>query len=508
MEFYLPHRPIDKERALRLSRANFRERHTECRRFWKSKLDSAAQIRLPEKRIEEMVRAGLLHLDLITYGLEPAGTLAPTIGRYAPIGTESAPIIQFFDSMGWHDVARRSVTYFLDKQHEDGLMQNFAHYMVETGAALWSMGEHYRYTGDKQWVKNIAPKLLKSSEFLLKWRERNKREELRGRGYGMLDGAVGDPKDPYHYYMLNGYAYLGLSHVARMLAELNPVESRRLRSEAEALKEDIRESFFEMMGKSPVVPLGDGSWCPTVAPFVEYRGPLPLYADGGRWYTHFSIISRDGPVGSPYLVFQDVIQAQERAATFILNFHNLLMTQRNVVFIQPYYSRHPFIHLVRGEVKPFLKAYYGGLASLADRETYSFWEHFFGASPHKTHEEAWFLMQTRWMLYLERGDTLKLLSGIPAAYLKDGQRIELENVASYFGPISLSVESKLKNQLIAATVECRSPRRPGRVELRLPHPLGRKATGVQGGKYDPQTETVTVEPFDGRAEITLRFGLQ
>ena len=36
----------------------------------------------------------------------------------------------------------------------------------------------------------------------------------------------------------------------------------------------------------------------------------------------------------------------------------------------------------------FLKAYYNPFAGLADRETYTFWEHYFHASPHKTHEEA------------------------------------------------------------------------------------------------------------------------
>ena len=30
----------------------------------------------------------------------------------------------------------------------------------------------------------------------------------------------------------------------------------------------------------------------------------------------------------------------------------------------------------------------------------------------KTHEEAEFLMQTRWMLYMEEGETLKLLRGV------------------------------------------------------------------------------------------------
>ena len=88
------------------------------------------------------------------------------------------------------------------------------------------------------------------------------------------------------------------------------------------------------------------------------------------------------------------------------------MTSRNVAFSQPYYSRHDWVHLRRGETKAFLKDYYNSVAGLADRDTYTFWEHFFHQSPHKTHEEAWFLMQTRWMLYMEHGDTLEHWTGI------------------------------------------------------------------------------------------------
>ena len=181
------------------------------------------------------------------------------------------------------------------------------------------------------------------------------------------------------------------------------------------------------------------------------------------------------------------------------------MTKHNAAFSQPYYSRHPIVHLRRGEVKPFLKAYYNTVASLPDRETYTFWEHYYHASAHKTHEEGWFLMQTRWMLWMEQGDTLKLLSGVPRSYLEDGKNIEIENASSYFGKFSLRVDSELNRGRIRAAVECATDRAPRRVALRLPHPLGRRATAVQGGKYDSATETVLLEPFSGRAEVTLNF---
>ena len=505
IDVYIPHRPIPAERAERLRQAGFEQRRAECRRFWTAKLATAARIWVPEARIREMIQAGLLHLDLITYGREPVGTLTPTIGRYSAIGSESSPIVQFYDSMGWHSVARRALQYFLDKQREDGFIQNFGGYMLETGAALWNLGEHYRYTRDEDWVRRIAPKLIKACRYLQQWRRRNQREELRGRGWGMLDGKTADPEDPFRSFMLNGYAYLGLSRVAEMLRSVDPAEAEAWRREAEALRSDIRTAVAEAMARSPVVPLANGAWCPTLAPWPESRGPLMLFVDGGKWFTHGAMSSRDSLLGPIYLIFQEVLDPREPAAGFLLDFHNDLMTSRNVAFSQPYYSRHPLVHLRRGEVKAFLKAYYNTVASLADRETYTLWEHFFGASPHKTHEEAWFLMETRWMLYLENGPVLELLAGVPRAWLENGQRIELANVASYFGPLSLRVSSRLDEGRIEAVLECHSERPPAAVELRLPHPAGRRAISVSGGSYDPARERVRVEPFAGRAEVVLRF---
>jgi hypothetical protein len=259
------------------------------------------------------------------------------------------------------------------------------------------------------------------------------------------------------------------------------------------------------MARSPVVPLGDGTWVPSVPPWVGYRGPVSLYGDGGHWFTHGTFFTRDSLLGPLYAIFQEVIDPVSAEATFALSAHDELMTDRNVAFSQPYYSRHPILHLRRGEVNAFSKAFYNAAASLADRETYTFWEHYFHASPHKTHEEAWFLMENRWRLYLEEGDTLSILPGIPRAYLEDGKRIEIDGMKSYFGPIRLSVRSELAQRRIVAHVECRSDHGPRRVKLRLPHPRGLKAVAVSGGRYLADDEAVLIEAFTGQADVALEF---
>ena len=337
------------------------------------------------------------------------------------------------------------------------------------------------------------PNLLKACDYLRAWRERNLKTELIGKGYGLLDGTVADPIDPYRHFLANGYYSLGLSRVAEMLENVDPDQSEKLKTEAASVKGDVRTAFFYAMAKSPVVPLGDGTWCPPVPPWAESTSPAFLLNGSETAYTHGTFVARDSIIGPLYLAFQEVIDPNEPAADVMVDYHTDLLYSRNVAFSQPYYSRHPWAHLRRGEAKAFLKAYYNCFSGLADRDTYSFWEHFWLASPHKTHEEAWFLMETRWMLYMEDGDTLNLLAGIPREWMAPGKVIELDNVASYFGPISLRVESQLEQNKIVAKIECNSDRKPKRVNIRLPHPDAVKARMTSVGAYERESESVTVK---------------
>ena len=504
-QFYLPHKPVSHERALKLSRQSFDSRLDECRNFWKEKLSKAAGIRIPEKRIDEMIRAGLLHLDLITYGLEPQGVLAACPGVYSPIGSESSPIIQFYCSMGLHDVARRSLMFFLDKQYDDGMIQSFGGYMIETGAALYTIGEYFRYTRDTAWIRQIQPRLLKSCEFLIKWREKNLKKDLEGRGYGMVDGKVADPNDPYHQFMLNGYGYAGLKRMAEVLRDIDPEASKRLETEAESWKKDIRASLYSTMATSPVIPLGDGTWCPTVPPWTEAQAPRLLYFKPESFLSHGTFTISDALLGPLNLIFCEVLDPEEDAARMMLNYHSELFYQRNTAFSQPYYSRHDWVQISQGLIKPFLKTYYNALSALADRDTYTFWEHLYHVSVHKTHEEAWFLMQTRWMLYMEEEETLKLLPGIPRKWMENGNEIEIGNAFSYFGPFSLSVRSELDKGYIEASLEFSPERMPKEIILRIPHPESKIPSSVCTGVYDRSTESVVLKPSPGKTVIRIEY---
>ena len=501
LEFFLPHSPVSRERAAALAGQNINRHLSACRRFWKARLQGAASFHLPEKRIHEMVQASLLHMDLVSYGIEPDRPVAPANGTYSPVISEMASAVIYYDTVGLHHLAERCIDYYLARVRDDGFLQTFLGYMLETGCLLWLIGEHYRYTRDAAWVARIRAGIEKSCGFI----ERHRRECLAAGGGGLLDGKVADPEDDEVIFMLNGYAYLGLSRAAECMAAVDEAKSTSLREIADAMKQDIRDAYLDKQARGPVVPLGDGTWCPTVAPWLSRNAPTALFTDDQCWWTHGAATLRDDLLGPMTLVSQEVLDADSREVDFLLNSQCELMRSRNTSFSQPYLARHQHAHLARDEPEAFLKAYYNPLAALADRETYTFWEHYYHESPHKIGDEVQFLLQTRWMLYMEDGETLHLLRGIPRAWLADGKRIEIDGAVSTFGPLSLRVVSRVGDGSIEAEVTCPVDRELRNLTVRLPHPDGRRAASVEGGDYDPDHERVTIHNFSGKATVRVRF---
>jgi hypothetical protein len=500
--FIIPHNPISVQRAQALQKHSYEKRLIECKAFWNEKLEKAMHLNLPEKRIEHMMKAGFIHLDLLCMGKEPDGPLAPNIGFYCPIGSESSPIVQYLAAVGRTDLSERAMNYFFAKQHEDGFIQNFKGYMLETGAVLWTAYLHFLYTGHTDWVRTQEEKIAKSADYLIAWADRNRREELRGRGYGMLEGKVADPEDPYHSYMLNAYAYAGLIGSANMLQKIGSAHRERISRGAAELKAHILTAFRKSVAESPVIPLGSGLWCPSAAPWPEYRGPLCISTDGGNFSTHGSITSRDSLLGPMYLLYLHVIEPKSTDADFLMRSFAELLYQRHTAFSQPYYSPHGLVNLRRGERKAFIKEFYNGFAGLADRHTYTFWEHFHLVSIHKTHEEAWFLMRCRNMLYTEIRDfkveendgqagktkdikpqeELCIMPGVPSAWFTSRKLLSVEGANTYYGSLSFSLEHEDSSDIVRITgrLEKRGDQAP-RIRIRVPLPEGLRITSDHPG---------------------------
>ena len=493
---------VSMERAKKLFDLDYEAHLAGCREYWKAWLAKAAQISIPEPAVDERIHAGLLHLELVTEGLAAEGPLLASVGVYGPIGTESCPIIQFYETMGFQEDARRCIEFFLSRQQENGYINAYTNYGSETGPVLWTAALHYRYTGDREWLAKVAPKLKLSAEYLLAERAKNKTEEARKvGGYGLVNNKVSDCEDYFFNFFLNGGVYLGLQAIAEVFQEagIEAEFATKVAADVKEFKEDLHAAVAFAVANAPVTPLGDGSWNSAISPWPEYNGCVSYFADGGKWMSHGTIFSRM-IAGPSSLVLTDVLAPHEPLMDVLLDTHQHPLGRENAALSQPYYQRNDYAHVKRGEVKLFLKLFYNQFAALQDRQSYTFWEHYFECSSHKTHEEGWFLMQCRWMLAFEEEEgALSLLKVAPRAWLRAGQRIAVQDFHTLFG--------KLDYEVVATDTQIRASVRlegaPREIRLRLPHPEERRPRQITGGTYDSATETMSF--IGNAAEVTLEF---
>lgn len=414
---------------VRRGNINWEQKFKEAKDFWKRKISGSASVRLPEKRLENFWKAGLAHLELVTLG-EKEGPLVAKVGIYTCIGSESMPIVEFYDSIGAHDVARRCIDTFFAFQHASGRINTYLYYDIETGAALCLAGLHARYTKDIKWLNERATGIKAAADYLLSLRQMNC---VDAPDYGLIAGTCADPKELTNAFMLNSYNAAGLGAVADMMEMIGDPGASSYRRDASHYIDCVRKALAESFEKGPVLPSSKSRWIPSCSSWVEGIGPEAMGLRGETSYSHRGYFIFNSLIGPLYAAYLGVIDPDDRMTDWMLELSHRQFNRGMLAESQPYYSRHPELHLIRGERDFFLNAFYSGLTSLADRSTFSFWEHFHKVSFHKTHEEAWALMQLRRMLWLESKEELQLLPGIPESWMDDPQGVEIHSGVSLFG---------------------------------------------------------------------------
>lgn len=446
---------------------------------WQNLLGRLGEWHLPERRIDEAVKAGFLQLRASCFGSKNSDVFAPCVGVYSPIATESIAVVEVLSSFGAVDFAKKCVNYFYAKQHEDGFIQNMTNYMAETGGALYLTGRIFRESNDTVWLESLRKNICSAVTYLAEWMARN--EEGGRIGYGMLDGQIADPKDPYRAYSLNALACAGLFESSKLLNALNDPMAEQAERLAQKLTAAVRAAYAESEIRAVLVPLENGEWAPLPAPWAEERTGCCLHLNGGSCVTHASAVSKDSLLsGAILFVFGILSETGEEAKNFIA-VQTDLFADHMTYFSQPYYNVVPYLNLYRGERHSFLREYYTAFATMCDRETYSFWEHYFLATPHKTAEQGAFLLRTRMMLYYERENKLYLLSGIPHAWLQEGKRIYIEKAVCGFGTFSLGVQAE--KECVSVKIECEWSSK-GKVDIIWQLP-GKKvlSTSLSSGNY-------------------------
>ncbi|MEA3345135.1 MAG: hypothetical protein U9Q78_02640 [Chloroflexota bacterium] len=300
--------------------------------YWRDYIASGGQIEIPDDILTDFHKAAQTHVA-ISVDKDPVSGMymvpAATY-RYGVCANEACWQIRMLDQAGRHERAEAYLETFLRTQGTSMLDGNFSsadgsllgleieegevrishfNYNLDHGCVMECLADHYRYTGDKEWLKRVAPNLVAACDLIIREREATKRTDQSGKPvpeYGLLPaGHLEDNPEWRHWFAVNAHAYGGMRAIAEVLAEIDHPDAERLVREAAAYREDIRQAAKRAMIEAPVVQLLDGTYLPHVPTRTSIRG-----REWG-WF-------REAAYGALHLLEGDVFHPDKEEMTWVL----------------------------------------------------------------------------------------------------------------------------------------------------------------------------------------------
>ena len=528
--------------AQQLTKLQFDEQYKMISDYWRKRMAQSCQIVTPEPMINSFYSANSSHQLINTeneVGTDERAMAKVGTFSYGVYTNESVMMTSDIDRRGYKDVAEKAYESWIhyqgtarlpgDYTNADGVFYGVNGYQAggynqHHGWALWGMGEHYWFTRDDAWLNRAAPSIIKACEWIINQRTRTKTDEcvgIRAIEYGLLPpGSLEDIGDWRVWMSNNVFSWWGMDNAARALSAIGHPQATWLLNEAADYKKDIRNAFLEAMVRSPVVPLRDGTYVPSIPSEVHRRGR------SFGWIT-------ETLEGSIHMLRCGVIAPDEPAALWIMrDYEDNRYTSDQFGYQIPFFDRDwfnlggfsqqpsllcsPTPYLLLDEPKQYLRAYFNAFAAGYFPERAMLTEHplpalgNYAGDHFKSSDEAMNTSWIRWMFVWDEGEDLYLGKVMPRYWLEDGKQVKIERAQTHFGQMSMSMKSYAKSGRIEMTIEPPTRNAPRAIYARFRHPDGKNmnrvtVNGKPWSKFDPVKEWVVLPPFKEKTVVVAYY---
>lgn len=481
--------------------------------FWEECLARGAQFRVPEPRVNELIRASLWHALRLPRRHGGSGDVRIDLPysnfAYSQVGTpwpvNQAVYVDYmlYDLRGYHGISEEELrAQYRNNQEKNGHVSGYANWHVYTPAMLYAVGQHFLLSQDRQAFERLLPQSLEALTWCLAQLEHSARVE--GPAQGLVTGPLNDLTGEGLWAFNQAYFYAGLDVFGRALERYGHPRAVAARDAARTIHAAIDRGFGAASVRSPLVQLRDGTWMPYV--------PAEALASGrllDEWY------ATDVDTGAVHLVRLKALAADGVLADALLHDHedNLFYKGWGIAN-EPIYNQHATGYLLRDEPEAVVRTFYSYIASGFSHTVLEPVEHrwthgqYFG--PPST-DGAWFEL-FRNMLVRERDDdALVIGQATPRAWLADGKTIEIEKAPTWYGPLTATIASRAATGEIRADVRMPTASRPSALVVRFRHPDGARlrSVTVNGRPWTdiaPDGESVRIaSPDAARYEIVGRY---
>jgi len=488
------------------------------RAYWAAQMQSSAHYHVPDDATQSIVDSS------VCYFIAHRVKLAE--GQYLPIG--GGPMYYFdfserdcgyeivsFDIMGRHAETELLLNPYLTGmdelknprwalgQDEHGMWMTRAHEEDTQGQVLWALGEHFMLTHDLVWLARAWPRIKAGLEYI-----RTKRAEQKA--------EFPDPADPRHGLWISGTdeskAWGKMSH-SYYFSYWIECGLRLGVLEAEAMGEtDYAQTlraehtdFVACLHRS----LAQTFWR------IDYRrGALPNTAEEpdstNPWGVQESLwpsqsVSPWDPMVAQTIAYCDAL-AYPRVGGLTLG-PRMLWPSAACDFAM--------MHLRRGEGDRVVDIFNSMITTCGEVNTWGETIYFTnglttGEQPYMW-ANACFMILMRQMLFHESGEWLAggasgphelwLAPATPRKWLDDPAGFGVENVPSYFGPLSFHSRLDKAQRTVTTTLKLAEGRRPERLVVHVRTSLGTELTrvtvnGVEHPYYSGEKVVIANPPAD------------
>ena len=415
--------------------------------------------------------------------------------------------------------------------HMDGV------HAMGPGAIMFALIEHFRLTGDFDWLKANAPRLKANAQWILRQRRLlvgniPGGERLWSKGLQPAHVVTPDSACMHmQFYETEAYYWLAVKRMAELLALVDPDDGAKMAAEAEAYRQDLLAAIDRSIALAPVVPVRDGTYRSFI-PFSPYVRGFAAGAWGWRrcqghvGAIYWDTVQSADPLISP----SGLLSPEDRRVQGHLDvLEDRLLLENTKVHARTsgfdpekhWFShaswqyqcgleRHANIHLQADDIPNCIRSVLNQYAVDIMPGEYTFREHTTGGPPDKIYEESCFLERFRHMLVMEEGESLWLARAAPRAWLEQGKRIAVKNASTHFGTMDYEIVSDVDHGKIMATVKMPSRKVPEAVLLRLRHPSAAAIKGVTvNGKlwnhFDRDRAVVELKGISGTVTLEVSY---
>ena len=510
----LPSPVIASEGRAKLTALSYAQARLQTLAFWSDYLARGAQFRVAEPAVNELFRTNLWHAlrlprrhgglgEDVKIDLPYSNFAYGQQGTPWPVNQAVYVDYMLYDLRGYHGISvEELLAIYRNNQEASGHVGGYANWGVYTPGMIYVVAKNYLLSGDRNALDALMPCTLKALDWCLAEIQRNRQRP--GPSSGLVRAPLNDGTGDGVWAFNQAYMYAALDVFGRVLKQIEHPRAQECLAAALDFKRAVERGFGAATMRSPLVPLRDHTWILYVPCEATRSGRL--YE---QWYP------TDVDTGALHLSRLKALDPAGPLTTCLLHDHeDNLFYGGWAMANEPVYNQQATAYLLRDDPKAVIRAFYSMMACAFSHSVFEpvehrwAWGQYFG--PPST-DGAWFELYRNMLVHELDDDTLLLLQATPRKWLEDGKSIEVQRAPTYYGRLSMKVQSHVAIGTIAVEIDMPDRASPGVLRVRLRHPQGKpiRSATVNGQPWtdiDVQEEWLRiVRPNRGHYSIAASY---